>query len=143
MRRLVLLVIALFWASLISWIVVPWGRFVDHPHWGNVITIPFVSPPYRPRDIILNVLLYVPLGAALAGAIRRRRLLWVCGLALGLSLATEYTQLYSHRRYPSMTDVVTNTLGGMLGAGVVMVAGRTRTAAVGRVSAPASLEDPR
>jgi len=37
-------------------------------------------------------------------------------LGLALSLATEATQIFSHRRFPSATDVVTNTTGALVGA---------------------------
>ena len=110
---------ACLWAAFIVLIVVPWGRFEDHPHWENVAWIPFVSPPVRVRDILLNALLYVPLGGALAAGLRARRVAWTFALALALTTGTEYTQLYSHRRWPSMTDVAANAVGALLGAGIV------------------------
>lgn len=115
MTRGVSAIVALLWTVLILRIVVPWGRFVDHPHWGRVVWMPFVSPPRRLLDVVLNVLLYVPLGAAVWRASSGKPLRNVLVLALLLTTTTEWSQLYSHSRIPSLTDVVSNALGAWLG----------------------------
>jgi VanZ family protein len=102
---------------LVLLIVVPWQRFDDHLHWERVRWIPFVSPPINARDLLGNVILYVPLGhaaARLIGAPRGQRLA-VAGAAV-LALLAEVSQAFSENRYPSATDLVCNTFGAWLGS---------------------------
>ena len=69
-------------------------------------------------DIILNVLLFVPLGIGL-GLLRGWRT--AIGIGLVTSLIIELTQLHLIAgRDASLRDVVTNTLGAALGAGLVL-----------------------
>jgi glycopeptide antibiotics resistance protein len=96
--------------------VFPWGDFQGHTHWAKVGWIPFVSQPVRVRDIIANVLLFVPFGAAVAVNTRRAPVLSATLAGATLSFVGEATQLYSHARFPSATDVVTNTAGAALAA---------------------------
>lgn len=95
-------------------LVLPWNDWQNHAHWARVQWIPFVTPPVKLLDVIGNVLLYVPYGFFFPPASRRR---WpaVTGTALALSCVTEWTQLYSHARFPSLTDVTCNVIGAALG----------------------------
>ncbi len=102
----------------------PWRGFQDHSHWGRVAWMPFVSPPVRPVDIIFNLLLGVPLGLATVSAFPRRTVV-VAGVALAVSLAGESTQLYSHSRFPSATDLVCNVAGAVAAALAVSASART------------------
>ena len=106
------------WIVIIIGGVVPWFSMTAHAHWPRIGWIPFESAPVRLRDIVLNAALYVPLGwfSRRQGRTAFRHVLRVTLWALGLSTATEATQVYSHGRFPSMTDVVMNTLGASLGA---------------------------
>lgn len=71
-------------------------------------------------DVLVNVLLFLPLGAALAAAgVPLRRC--VLGGAL-LSAGVELAQLYLPGRDPSLGDVVSNSLGSGLGAALVATA---------------------
>jgi VanZ family protein len=76
-----------------------------------------VSPPVRVVDILLNFLLYVPLGywssrdSTEPFAAGR-----VVGYAALLSVLTEATQLFSHVRFPSVADVLCNLAGAWCGA---------------------------
>ena len=65
-------------------------------------------------DATLNVLLFVPLGfaLALAGASGKRTVLAVCALSLLIEI-TQYLAIAG--RYSTVGDVVMNTLGGALG----------------------------
>ena len=106
------------WTGLILLLVVPWLTFKDHSHWQRVGWIPFFSSEVKIRDIIANVLLYVPWGFFW---VRQRhdpvRHVWaVVVLAAVLSIGTEVTQVYSHGRFPSATDVVCNLVGAYAGA---------------------------
>ena len=94
----------------------PISDFQDHPHWFRVEWIPF-SQYLRPFDVVANVLLFVPFGAAAAAGTtdpRRVRVVMYAGLAL--ALAVELSQVYTHNRIATTTDVVTNTAGAWLGA---------------------------
>ena len=110
---------AFCWILVIVIGVVPWFSMTNHAHWPRIGWIPFSSPPIRPRDIALNAALYLPLGFFWSP--RRATATWrhAAGVALWaccLSAATELTQVYSHGRFPSMTDVTMNTLGAWAGA---------------------------
>jgi len=105
------------WFSLVLFLSFPWMGFTTVPQWERVNWIPFAAPADRLRDVVLNSVLFLPLGYV-AG--RRRSL--VAGVALSgvmaltISVPAEATQLFSTRRFPSATDVATATLGAMAGA---------------------------
>ena len=104
------------WVVVILGVAVPWTTFQSHSHWNNVAWIPFANRYDRLRDIAANVIFYFPFGYF---ARRRRPPIrpWKVGLfAFGLSVATEFTQVFSHGRFPSATDVVSNTIGALAGA---------------------------
>lgn len=74
-------------------------------------------------DVVSNILLYMPLGAALWGLYRFRRrkshreaLLLVLASSASLSLATEVLQLFLPSRFCSINDLLFNALGGITGA---------------------------
>ena len=102
--------------GLILFVVTPWYGLRDHSHWAAVRWIPFVSPPIRLRDILPNIVFYVPFGYLFVRG-TGRSVIWkaVVGAFL-LSAATEFSQVYSHGRFPSTTDLVCNTAGAWLGA---------------------------
>jgi glycopeptide antibiotics resistance protein len=106
------------WTGLILLLVLPWTTFQNHTHWQRVAWIPFVSPPVRLRDVVANVLLYAPWGylftRQMPHAMRR---IWIVVLfSTVLSLSTEASQLYSHGRFPSATDLICNIFGAVAGA---------------------------
>lgn len=93
----------------------PWGDLQNHSHWSKVRWIPFVSPPVRLEDMALNTLLCAPIGG-LCGRLCRRPLLTAFGLSLALSVTAEWSQVYSHNRFPSATDVTCNVAGAVAAA---------------------------
>ena len=104
------------WIAIIVVIVVPWGDFQGHTHWFKVAWIPFVSKPVRMTDVVGNVLLYMPFGYGCRRLFRTGSSVWPgVLLAATLSIVTEATQLYSHWRFPSATDVTANLLGTLCG----------------------------
>ena len=105
--------------------------FLDHPHWYKVSLVPFATGVVRPFDILANIALYVPLGFLLS--FKGRRLLATLAIACTLSVAMEFTQVWSHSRFPSTTDVLLNLVGSYLG---VRLAERRRVE-VSRTPAPA------
>lgn len=64
-------------------------------------------------DVVLNILLFVPFGAALRW--RGHRVGRIALLSFGLSLAVELVQAAIPGRDPSLSDLLTNTAGGALG----------------------------
>lgn len=71
--------------------------------------------PFEPRDFLVNLFGFVPFGALLAWSRPgRRRRCEVPAIVL-LSLAIEVSQYWSPYRYPSINDLMLNTLGGVLG----------------------------
>jgi glycopeptide antibiotics resistance protein len=105
------------WTALLLSIVVPWAGLVNHPHWMNVVWIPF-TPPLRLRDIVANVLLFTPFGTLLRISESRgaRVPVWVVlSISAALSFLAEATQLFTHTRVPSATDLVTNVIGAAAG----------------------------
>jgi VanZ family protein len=84
------------------------------------------------RDILLNVLLYIPLGLTAAMVFLRRHsraasALGAIAAAFAVSLSVEMLQAFTPQRDPSLLDVLTNVLGGILGAVIALRAeGRIR-----------------
>ena len=81
--------------------------------------------PLTIRDVPLNILLFAPLGFALAGLLggrgRAARRPWVVAggtVVLGVlfSAALEGAQFFLPERVPSLADVIANGLGALLGA---------------------------
>lgn len=111
-RRLWLLWIPLVW--LLSF---PWIGFTLEPQWHRVHFVPLTDPGDKPRDMIANVLLFVPFGYSVA---RRRKpleaLRRAAALAAVVSISAEAMQLFSTERYPSATDVSAAILGSLAGA---------------------------
>ena len=72
-------------------------------------------------DFLLNILLFAPLGAALAYAgLRPGRAVLLAGLC---STAIEISQIWIPGRDPSLGDVLSNTLGAALGVALFATAG--------------------
>ena len=104
------------WTAVILAATIPWD-FVGHTHWQKVQWVPFVTPPVKLIDIVVNILLYVPLGYGVIRAFASKARPWqVAALAGALSVTVEWTQLYSHSRFPSVQDVVCNMSGAWIGA---------------------------
>ena len=104
------------WVAVILFVVTPWYGIRDHSHWARVQWIPFVTPPIRFWDILLNTLFYMPFGFMYVRRSASGRV-WKAVLAgAALSTATEVSQVYSHGRFPSTTDLICNTAGAYLGA---------------------------
>ena len=112
---------------LVGWILLiivlcsfPW--WVESPRWGRVRWIPLLDvlrSPHRLRDAILNCFLYIPLGFAYARvrAVSNVKLIGEAALVgLVLSVTCELYQVFSPVRFPTMTDVLMNTIGALAGA---------------------------
>jgi glycopeptide antibiotics resistance protein len=133
----------LFWIAVIVIGVVPWFSATGHAHWPRIGWVPFSSPPIRVRDIVVNAALYVPFGVFWRRPGHRPVWRHAAGVAAGafcLSVVTELTQVYSHGRFPSMTDVTMNTVGAWAG-GLFAPAVQTRTATAPADRMPPSRPD--
>lgn len=78
-----------------------------------------------PRDVALNVALYVPFGVFGMLALRRtdrRGLVRVTGMAVLFSIANEALQLYTVDRVASLTDIGSAAAGTLIGAAAVALA---------------------
>ena len=73
-------------------------------------------------DVVSNVILFMPLGLALAALGTRRRRAIFAGAAL--SLCVEFTQQFIPGRDPSLSDLVFNTTGTALGFAALRLAPR-------------------
>lgn len=115
------------WTVVVIVGVVPWGSWVGHEHWSRVEWIPFTQI-VRPRDLGLNFFLYCPLGFFMitptATPVSSRQMLVAVVYALVLSACTEFTQIYSHGRFPAMTDVTMNVAGAVAGVLIARAVGR-------------------
>ena len=78
------------------------------------------------RQILLNVLVYIPLGLLLPIAFRgtRHRWLWPLPVVLALSLLTEWTQYLTRRGLCEADDVFHNVLGCLIGMGMLCAGAR-------------------
>jgi glycopeptide antibiotics resistance protein len=118
------------WSAIILAATVPWTDLVGHTHWRKVQWFPFRSPPVKAIDVVGNILLYVPFGYAWLRASPSRGRQWhAAALAFALSVVVEWSQLYSHSRFPSVQDVLCNVCGAWLGAWLAarrMIAGDAR-----------------
>ena len=121
--------------------------------WATLGPVPWAGRGYQARDgvldlgswfdsetwtmgtsteFVLNVLMFVPLGALLALTLRRTPLLWVTAIAVGLGVVIELTQIPMVDRISDPRDIVANAGGALLG--VVVARG---VAALGRSPEPA------
>lgn len=81
-------------------------------------------------EALANVAMFVPLGLLLpvtTSALAGGRRWWAVGAGLGLSALIETCQLlFLPTRYPTVQDVVMNTLGALVGVVLLTLAARTR-----------------
>lgn len=108
-----------------------WPSPVDQPVQGQLAVILDFLHHYRaPRwfnyefiEASANVALFVPLGFAGALAIRHSRWWQLGALGLLISGCIELGQLlFLHNRFASPVDLVTNTIGAVLGALLALLA---------------------
>ena|SRR5436190_17370643 len=102
-----------WWIPVVWAISFPWSGLTSHPQWDRVHSIPFTDPADRPRDMIANIMLFVPFGYSYG----RRGAVWqAVAIAAAISVTAETTQLFSTTRFPSATDVTSALVGAALGA---------------------------
>ena len=103
------------WTAAIIATCVPFFDLHAHAHWYKVSWIPFISPPVKPSDIAANILIYVPFGFLSRPRRLRVRVRRVAAGAAVLSFACELSQVFSHGRIPSSTDIASDVIGAAIG----------------------------
>ena len=97
----------------------PWARFVPSIQWHRINWVPFYGVPILPGDIVANILLFFPFGFLWVVAYRYieaiKSIGFVILLSFGLSMSVEIIQGFSLARFPSVTDVIFNVVGGGFG----------------------------
>jgi len=75
------------------------------------------------REILLNILVYIPLGLILAAIFRdsRHPILWPILTGLGLSVFTETVQYITRRGITELDDVMDNGVGLLIGIGTFVL----------------------
>ncbi len=91
--------------------------------WADAVHLPLLAGAGYPADErTLNLLLFVPLGAALAALLPRGGWPWALTLPTAVSLGVEIAQGFIPGRIPDGADVLWNGVGGAGGAAVVALA---------------------
>ena len=104
-----------FWWAVVVWLVcLPWPGMTAHAD-RDVQLVPFASSADRPRDVVANLLLFVPFGYLFVAAHPRRGYAVLLAVAAAVSLVAEALQLFSATRFPSATDLLTNSAGALAG----------------------------
>ena len=105
-----------FWSLLVIAVSGPWFGVVHYPQWERVTWIPFFGFEDKPRDVVVNFLLFVPFGWSFVktGGGRGVGAAMLAGAAL--SLAVETPQLFFRLRDPSATDLLMAVCGAAAGS---------------------------
>ena len=107
---LVLLWLVLFKLSL------DWGAVVRDYGIRDLSLVPFAHASWATRsELIDNVLAFVPFGLLAEVTVKRLSLWWKLGAMFLVSVVLETTQYVLSIGFTDITDVMTNTLGGLLG----------------------------
>lgn len=113
----------IYWLLVIVFICTfPW--FVGPAQLQTVTWVPFTDlySARRIVDAVANCMLYLPLGFCYmqiqVGTKRTTSIVEAGLLAILLAGSCELYQIFSPLRYPTMTDVVMNILGSLLGASI-------------------------
>lgn len=69
------------------------------------------------KEVLLNIVLFVPIGFLLSGVMKGKRWLKVIVLSLTFSVCIELMQLVFKRGLCEVDDLIHNTLGAMIGFG--------------------------
>jgi len=127
----------LLWA-LFSLFVVYGTTFPFRFHWDSFLSgvarinwrpLGGVAGNISLSDILQNILLFIPFGFlgyfSLIHKRSRLKKIIVVGLGTLLSVSVEFLQIFSLTRWPSMSDIVFNTLGAALGLALGIALKRT------------------
>lgn len=108
------------WAALIisSTLIPPFGshvfRFGFPPHWRlvpEIILYGYVDFTHA----VLNILIFAPVGLALPFVLKSSRFGWTVLTGFCFTFAIEFLQGFSNQRDGNTDDIITNTLGVIVG----------------------------
>ena len=107
----------IWWIAVVFVASGPWYGIVKRPQWDRVTWIPFPGFEDKPRDVAVNVLLWMPFGWSFAaGRPGSKRIAQALAVAAAVSLTAETSQLFARLRDPSATDVTMALVGTAAGA---------------------------
>ncbi|GAA1838370.1 hypothetical protein GCM10009750_24970 [Agromyces salentinus] len=108
---------------------------------GDLTDVP-VQAAYVVLEFTANIVLFVPFGVLAPLAFPRLRPLAVIALGCATSVVIELVQFTIPSRYPTVSDVIANTLGTVIGYLVVAAVVRRRAARAQVVSRPEPVRSP-
>lgn len=139
-RRLLGVLFAVYLVLLV-WIIL-WKLEVPSVGAAAGLPRPIKLVPYLPSgdfdasdplEVLVNILMFVPFGIYLGMLAPRLRWWAVAGILLASSLALETTQHLLSVGSFDLTDVIDNTLGGLIGLGALVIARRALGGRAGRL----------
>lgn len=74
-----------------------------------------LSTSYTVFEFLANIALFVPFGLLVAAAWPRTNAWWIILLGFSASATIELVQTLLPSRYPTLSDVIANTLGAIIG----------------------------
>jgi VanZ family protein len=116
------LFLLLYLAAILYLSLYPW-KFVPNPGLRTLGWLPLVDRRAM-LDALLNVVFYMPLGAAAFASLRRGAGAFIAAVAFGtlVSFTVEWAQLFIPTRVGNLADLFCNGVGTFLGAAVAFVA---------------------
>jgi glycopeptide antibiotics resistance protein len=117
---------------LLAWIIL-WKLEIPYIGAAASLARPIKLVPYFPSgdfnasdplEILVNILLFVPFGIYLGMLAPRLRWWPIAGILIASSLALETTQHLLSVGSFDLTDVIDNSVGGLIGFGVLVLARR-------------------
>lgn len=117
-------VVFVLWNILFKY-VAPWEVFDDGRElFRGVNFIPFndiLNGNYNEMDVVGNVILFVPLGIYMAMLFKKFSVYKNIGIIALVSIFFEVSQYVFSLGASDITDIITNTAGGILGVGIYLV----------------------
>ena len=105
----------------------PFTNFVGHSHWDYIKWLPTADDFRSPKlvfDIVANIALFLPWGYLFIHSLSIRSQSWRFTLLVTIgcmfSMGIELFQVFCHNRHTSIADVMSNTLGTLIGGCVSM-----------------------
>ncbi|WP_349863113.1 VanZ family protein [Leifsonia sp. WHRI 6310E] len=129
MPRRILAAVTLVYLLVVAWITL--NPFPPDPHGNRLLTsllALFAETPllawvtYDVVEFSANILMFVPMGVLLTLLLGREH--WWLALALGVvaTLTIEFVQLFLPARFSDPRDLLSNTLGTLLGIAILHLA---------------------